>query len=448
MIRRLAQALQAPGSSPLPRAILDLPMSEDNVGVLKQALHNLLIDTTVLKAFNSPKEFNFKDVEALYFESLRSTASEYVVDTLNYLRLYQALAMHLRRLELGGSWFSTDIPADAQSIIAALENIEDFRPELMSSKLVLGKLWALQDRSVARELFKDGTIDREKDLGVFHHDCGATTYFDDTHLEQQRLTTDKRHDSLPARQQRGPINLDGARFFVVMSCEQKYMRMYLPYWLSVAEYLRPHGFAYHFLLADSTDEATTLIDNAAMLSDAIARFRGYDPRTFCSNISFSSIPIPSWCPNLSSFAACARLLYARDIAESTGMRVITQDIDFCITHNPLPWFSALPSDKVALTPNRVIWTVDPWRKFLGGTYVLPHGEPGFALARKVESYLLAGLSTQTSWYLDQNALAYLYEVEEGTASNTLCSLAELGSLIRPSNGLDIHYMFKQLQKPV
>jgi hypothetical protein len=448
VIRDFERALRAPGSSPLPRAILELPLSGSEEDAVKHTLHDMLIRTTVLKAFDNLAEFNFKDVDVLYAESRSAGSSEYVVDALNYLRLYQALAVHMRTLALGGSWFGASISRDASNMIAALEKVNGLDPGLMSTKLMLGKLWALQDRPSARQLFEDATAGFEKDLGVFQHDCGATTYFDDASLERDRQLITERRMSLPPRQEYGPMNLEDSRFLIVMSCEQKYMRMYLPYWLSVAEYLEPRGFAYHFLLADSTGEAPEIIDDAEVLSQAMARFRGYDPSTFCRNVSFSSVPVPSWCLSLSSFAASARLLYARDISEGTGMRVITQDVDFCITHDPSPWFDALPVDRIALSSNRVIWTVDPWRKFLGGTYVLPSNELAFTLSRKVEDYLLNGLGKYTSWYLDQNALAYLYETADGDAGNSLFSLAELGPLMRPSRGLDIHYMFKRLPMPV
>ena len=244
------------------------------------------------------------------------------------------------------------------------------------------------------------------------------------------------------------MSSQNAQLLLVMSCEQKYLQIYLPYWLSVADYLKPEGFCFHFVIIDDSDEAAALIDDAESLSQALARFRGNARASSGRNVSFSSIAKPSWCASVGSLAACARLLYARQISERTGMRVITLDIDFWMTDDPATWFAALPTENIALAPIRVKWSVDPWRRFGAGTYVLPHDELAFALSRRVEDYLLRGLGESNSWYLDQNALAYLYESvakENGALEGSLVSLETLEPIKRPFEGFGIHALFEKRQ---
>ena len=445
IICEFERALRAPGQSPLPRAVLGLKPTEVDKTDFKRALGSVIYQTTALKAVHKRSEFDFKDVDSLYVESLRSACPTYLVEALNYLRLYQALAECMRLLNLGKGerWFSTDLHKDSARLIAAVEGVHAFEPDLVSSRLVLAKLWALQDRGAARRLFAEAITDLDSDLGIFHHDCGATTFFDDAQLGRATDVIAKRQKFLPQRHEFNPIATGGTRFLIVMSCEQNYLRMYLPYWFSVAEYLGSRGFAYHFVLTDATAEASDIVEDAEALLQAMARFRNHDPATYCRNVSFSSVSIPPWCSDAPTFSACARLLYARDIAECTEMRVICQDIDLCVTEDPFPWFEALPADKIALTSERVALTIDPWRKFPGGTYVLPHKDSAFALSRRVEDYLLNGLAERHPWYLDQNALAYLYDTAGGATNDLLYSLADM-SMVRPSHAHKVHYLLKAL----
>ena len=80
--------------------------------------------------------------------------------------------------------------------------------------------------------------------------------------------------------------------------------------------------------------------------------------------------------------------------------------------------------------------------------MLPHDELAFALSRRVEDYLLRGLGESNSWYLDQNALAYLYESvakENGALEGSLVSLETLEPKKRPFEGFGIHALFEKRQ---
>jgi hypothetical protein len=455
VINDLTRALRAPEVSiTLPRAILELGFAEDEETV-KQSLQRMVCDTTVLKEFDDPQEFNFKDVDALYAESVRESSPTYVVDALNYVRLYQALAKQMRTLDLDGEkWFGASMPHHAAAgLIAAVDAVEGFDATLLSSKLVLGKLYALQSRDAASRLFSSAHAELHDQFDVFPHEGGADTYLDASTLERNEEVIAERRESLPERREYGSVCLDNARFFIFMSCERKFLRIYMPYWLSVAEYLKARGFAFHVLLTDATDEADDIVESAAVLLRALAVFRGYDPTTFCDNVSFSSVPVPPWCPDRRSYSACARFLYARELSERTGARVIVQDIDFFVSHDPVPWYEALPPDRLSLGSYGVKLTVDPWMKFSAGIYVLPHEASAFALMQRMEDYLLKGLGKPVSWYLDQNAIAYLYEV--GTSDygdDLLFNLDRLRpglplprAVWRPVHGLPIHGVFESSQ---
>ena len=446
-IQDFHSALSHPGVTSLPQAILHLDAAEDDERNISRALHTMLYGSTVLKSFDGPKDFHFKDVQRLYVEALSRESHAYVIESLSYLSLYSAIAQYIKTDAMNvrkERWFESRLPRYSEDLIATVEGIEGFDSTLTSSQLVLGKLHALHDRRAAAAMFNAATRDSAQSMGIFQHDCGAVTYFEDLNglsvkdddLPQHRYDTDR------------VLNVSNGRFLVVMSCEERYFRMYLPYWLSIAHYLQAKGFSYHFILIDANGEAERLFTDAENLLQAMAQFRGYRSDEYCQNVSFSYVSLPSWCPTAASFAACARLLYSREIAERTGSRVISQDVDLCLKEDPTAWFEALPADKLALASNRASLTIDPWRKFLAGTVVLPNDVPAFAAAREIEQYIAAGLKTRNSWYLDQNALAYVYDSHDGAHGDLLFSLADLYPLARPSHSHRIHYMIKRLQPAV
>lgn len=455
IVRNLEVSLRAETSLPLPRAILDVrPLDEHEAKEVIETLRLLLVHTTVLRRFDSGSEFHFKDVDQLLREAVQIPCHDRVIEALNYLRLYQALAKQIRPLieNTYEVWYGNrSLVNSAAKFIHAIEDLDDFDPTLLSSRIVLGKLHALHDRHEANQLFTRAKAGFEDPIHLFLGEIGVRTYFSQAELELNRKLIAHRRETLPSRQQHRMMEVASAKFLVLMSCNEKFLQIYLPYWLLAAEYLNSRGFAYHFIVtAESADEAARLVDNAETVRRALATFRGYLPTTFARNVSFSWAAVPSWCPDARTFSACARFLYMREISEETGMQVIPQDIDFELAADPSPWFNALPKTQISMTSSRVAISIDPWQKFRGGALALPPLSQAQTWARCLEDYLLLGLADNYAWFLDQNALAFLYEqisLTDGLEDGILFSLAALGPLIRPSNGVKIHALWEEEHNP-
>lgn len=453
-LQELDLALQTPADKPLPRSVIDIPGDQPANATYLAHAQRMLIRATVRKPFRDPAAHAFKDIDALYVEARSCACPRYVIETLNYLRLYQALAAHIRRLDLdaSGRWFhDQSFESTAPALRGAIEATDELDTQLTSTKLILGKLQALDNRERARHFFAtatDGVADGR--LEVLRHDMGAATYFDQATLNASRSSIAARSSELEASlhtgregTRRSPRNL------VLMSCDELYMKTYLPYWIGAIEYVKPLGLTYHFIVTGNAQEATALIRDAEDLRRATARFRGYPPEEYADNASFSFVEVPSWCLCPATFAACARFLYARPIAERTGVPVVIQDIDLCLSDRPDRWLQALPRDKIGLASNSVGHTIDPWRKFPGGTVVVPPTEPALSLAREAEDYIIRGLEEPLAWYLDQNALCFLYEkagpksAERGD-NDLLFSLADLGAK-RPLDSVPARRLFQEAQ---
>jgi hypothetical protein len=454
-LAELQRALTEPGDSPLPRAVLELRPDAGEEGAVKQQLARMLYQTTVLKRFSHANEFRFKDVDALYGEAIDSDCPDYLADSLNYLRIYQVLADRLRALNLGEEkWFGTRVPREAApDLIAAIEGLGRFDPKLPSSMLVLGKLHALHSRKAACEQFAAAITRFRAGQDLLAREGGASTYFDQATMEGEAGTVGERREALPPKEEYGSIGLDGVRHLCLFSCEERFLRIYLPYWLSIAEYLKPLGFAYHVLITAPSSEAASMVEDAEASLRALAKLRDANPATFGDNISFSSVAVPSWCADERAYSACARYLYARELSERTGMRVIVQDIDLVVSFDPSPWFEAMPVDRIVLGSYSPDLSIDPWRKFSAGVFGLPHDEAAFELMRVIEDYLLEGLGQQASWYLDQNALAYLHDVatQEGERVDDLlfslddqrAGLPQVPGGLRPIHMLPVHGLFEK-----
>lgn len=453
-IRELERSLLTGSRSRLPRGIVDLrPASEAEEREFMEVLRQLLTRTTALRAFDGKGEFQFGDVDALYFEALDGGSPGYVVEALNYLRLYQALAAQLRPL-LGGSpvWFGDPLSAHgAQLLLRSIEARPAFDRTLLSSALALGKVHALSSREDASRVFSESRRSLEGLIPVFMGDRGAATYFGRASLRDNRELIRERRKSFGGLEWHGPACGRDTRFVVLMSCEQKFFRIYFPYWLSVAEYLKRPGFSFHILITGPAETTSQLIDDAESLRCALGRFRGQSASGYARNVSFSTVEMPTWCTDHRTFAACARFLFVREVVERVERPIVVQDMDSHLVTDPAPWFEALPGDRIALRSTPVRMSIDPWQKFRGHGFVLPPMDSAAALARRLEDYLLLGLGELYSWFLDQNALGFLYETavweehEEGGETLVFSLHGLLSGLQMPSAGADVHELFERSQ---
>ena len=438
------RALLAPGEERLPTELLRLGPA---AGAAERALNGVVNRATTYVNLSAATGPRFKDVGALYGDAVRFGSPCFVVEALNYLRLYDALGPVLGGLDvMGRSWFGAALPDEETGrLTAAVEATPGFDPGLMSSGLMLGKLEALRDRTEAARAFARALAVREE-MGPLRFNRGAHTYFDVARLERDREAVAGRRRALQAPQPRGPEGREGRGPVILVAAEREYLRTHLPYWLSVAEQLGDIGWRLHVLAIGGEAEAAVLIEKARVTERALARFRGRSaPRS--GVVSFSSVPVPPWCAHVPAFAACAPLLHGREIAERHGAPVVAVDVDMRITDDPRPWLEALPAEAIGLDDNRIDVTIDPWRKFRGGVYVLPQEEAGLQPARLVEDYLLSALAEPDPWFADQNALDFLHETAaaEREAHRRLYPLKRL-PMRSPFRGTMVDYVFLDLAR--
>lgn len=442
-VQELDNALHVAGVDRLPRAILSFSAADADAAHLK-SIQRMLARATVRKPFKDSSNYRFKDIEELYLQATYRESPTFVRDALNYLRLYEALAIEIRRLknDLPDLWFDARMPRGvAESLIGRIAGVCHLDRKLASTKVISGKLHALRGRSQARKLFGDACAEMDGYSTIFNHDLGASTFFDEMTVRRAVVGCGAANRRAPKLQMDQVDSLTGAQHVVLFSMEHQYTRTFLPYWLSIAEYVKQSGIAFHFIIADRGETPVHLANSAREVLRTLGAFRMPDVESHGENVSFSTVQVPPWCQDVAAFSACARFLYARQLSEQLGMSVIVQDVDMNLAVNPSPYFDALPTDRIGITSNRPGYTVDPWRKFLGGMFLLPHEETAFQLMRRLEDYLLCGLVEKRAWGLDQNGLSYLHDVvieDYGAAEERLFSLSDPALPPRPDRGVPIH----------
>jgi hypothetical protein len=236
----------------------------------------------------------------------------------------------------------------------------------------------------------------------------------------------------------------------VCPCDRMFFRIYFPFWLAVADYLKTKRVSFHFLLYSAPDEAAELVETADSLSRRMGSLRGDDPRSYANNISFSAVPIPDDVVDPSGFYVCARFLLARQIGSEYQGPVLMHDMDMFFREDPRPYLEALDPDRITIQlgdPN--LATLKPWRRFLGGTLVVPFSQRAHEGLAHLEDYLTAGLPLER-WVTDQNALTYFVEraMEAGEREALIAGLAgpSQGQRPRPTEGERIRKVLEPVQR--
>ena len=185
---------------------------------------------------------------------------------------------------------------------------------------------------------------------------------------------------------------------------------------------------------------TRSLAQAETLRVALAELRGIDPVVYADNVSFSTLGVPDWCPEPVTFYACARYLALGEMTERLGRHILVQDMDFTLLEDPEAFLAKFPQPGFGIQASNGLYGIDPWRRFMGGTFYAPNTKEARERLRDLEAYLIEGLARERSWYLDQNALTYFFERadENGEA---LCLL----KMARPTQQPKVNQLFEAVQ---
>lgn len=250
-----------------------------------------------------------------------------------------------------------------------------------------GKIKSFYARDEAADIFKQ-LVAGDSLVKDISFERGIRTYFKDT-------------DILPTEPPPLPDLPVPEKATVMWSADERFMRAYGPYWLSIAPALADKGFNFMFLVVGDSDAAAFTRDMAA--------YRGIED---C--VTVCEVPLPATVPEPTTYYACARFIYAETVLRLTGRPLITADMDMTLTKPLDKTIEQLTSD-FSVPASRGFARLSPWRRYMAGSALFrPSSQPSAALLR---DYIMRGLREKNSWTLDQNAMAYVVEKNASSFRN-------------------------------
>lgn len=419
----LAELLTVVNSSdprrPPPRSLMYLGRADDTPDSA-HSLARVLFDALEGPAGIHQRRgaLNFGAYETLAQDAARRDGiSAYVRDTLEYLALYGVVdryfnAQGFTNQFLRGVFAIYDFftPGHAEELLECLRRCPVYREESFAAAMLDGCVLSTYDRDAAAGRFECAQR-ANGDMWALESDLGAASY-----LTQQLVSTRARELVVSKRRLQDSLTFltpmrswRRGEHMYVCACDPRSFRIYFPFWMNMADYMKPRLVSFHFLLHSDPAEAMELVGTADTLRHRLGALRGYEVGEYADNISFSVVPISEDVTDPIGFYACARFLLARRIGNEYRGPVLMHDVDMFFRTDPKTYLDALDSERISIQlgdPNLAM--LKPWRRFLGGTLVVPFSERAHEGLAALEDYVTAGLPLQRS-ATDQNALTYFVE---------------------------------------
>jgi hypothetical protein len=361
--------------------------------------------------------------------------SRHLCCALDYLLLWAEAIGYARANDLKGRYH--EIFGPTEHVTEIHKRLNAVGGELSTEYGLLmfdAMLASTSDRAAAASLFQAANAANPGFAKAALLDQFASTYFSSAELRARAEEIEERRrlllDEFQLLSEPKRTGDEGTLF--LFSCDPVFFAIYLPYWISLGQYLLEFDVSLHFVLACDDHDSDDLLDRGQGVIESTARLRGVDPDLLSSCLSFSRTQVPEYVKDRTTFYACARYLVARRMAERFNGRLLVLDVDMTLRSDPRVFFQhleRLPQGRLPMMIASGVATLIPTRRYMAGTFPVPEGELGEWVMQTLEAYVYAGLSSDVSGTLDQNALAYV--AEETIGRHGPDALVSVGSLGQP-----------------
>lgn len=354
---------------------------------------------------------------------------------LDYLLLWAETIGYSKAEDLAGRY--PMIFTNGSHVAAIGRRIDALDGELNSEYGALmfrALLASTDDRDAAAGLFRAATAADPEFAEATLLDQFASTYFSTGELNERAEEVNERRRSLLGEFQLlcEPKQGNDESTLLLLSCDPVYFAIYLPYWASMCQYMLDLDVSLHFVLVCEQREAAEILDRGREVIESTTRLRGGDLDRLLRHLSFSQVEVPEYVKDRTTFYACVRYLVARSLNREFKGRVVILDIDMTVRSDLGEFLRRLREVSDLRLPIVIaggLASLIPTRRYMAGTFPVPKGEMGERVMQSLEAYIYAGLSSEVSGTLDQNALAYV--AEETIAEYGPDALIAVGGLGQP-----------------
>lgn len=342
----------------------------------------------------APKQSQLEPWKEVINKSANKSASEDLMFLSTTLELLLVMLRH-----------GVDTQFRLSAISAALAELEGLRSRYTSGAgqvaffIIKGKLLSFKDRSAAAESFERAiSLDSNGLIDSFYFDLGVYTYFDLGDNPASLLVKEIQESIEPLR-----FTNTNNKFAVTVSVDPHFFRIYSPQLYFFAQQLPDLDFV--FLVCGERDEVETAISEGETYLQHLVRLnRSGAPR----NIQYMYSPVPTFTGQAKTFYACARF-FAVDYLLAHYDSVYLLDADLVAEDNPMSYFDRVKQVSFGTATNIDMNVFSPWRRNLAGNVALRESGPLKEVMPDLLGYMAHGLAEDTSWMLDQNALAFAVE---------------------------------------
>ena len=282
---------------------------------------------------------------------------------------------------------------------------------LAARDCVVGQILSLVDREAAADRYSRLRATPAAELiSFFQWDSGALTYYRSRDLTPSSMVdAEAIVDSIEPLRVCPTANLTG----VALSVDPVFYRIYAGWIYFYAQQLPAVDF--NIFLCAEAGEADALIEDGDRFAQALGRL---NLQGAPANVNIYRMPTPGYVKQRSTFYACARFFAANTLLDRYP-NVYLMDADLYLEDDPSGFFAQLTNVAFAAPRTRTAIAVAPWRRYMAGNIAMNRSLLVGSVLKDLQSYMAHGLRHDGTWMLDQNALAFAIENDQGSSYREL-----------------------------
>lgn len=317
------------------------------------------------------------------------------------------ISYYLAYLKFSNIFFDQSLTLNSRIEKVNDEALEDWKKNLDLDVVesvracVLGSLLSSFDRDRARELYAYAIKNSAELISFYSVDAGVFTYYSSLDINRKNSNISDFLDKELCLYS----TITKKEICLIASLDERFLRIYAPNIITHLIGLEHYNF--HFTICGN-EKSKEYVDEFMKL---ISEYEKFARVSIKDRISFSYFEVPDWVKEKKTLYACARFFTAKRIlSEKLFESVYIMDIDLTVTEDISSFMKKQMGYMMSFSFSRNNAALYPWRRFLAGNVFI--GNKALHYLSLLCDYILFGLKEKNSWMLDQNALDYIYYLQD------------------------------------